>query len=60
MPRERAEHFNLVMATVAAGRAELLRLHRVGRIDDLVLRALETELDLEELGATRRRGDVAA
>lgn len=58
MPQARTEHFTLVVAAVAAGRAELLRLHRTGAIHDTVLRVLETELDLEELVALRRRGDA--
>ena len=58
MPEARAQHFTLVVAAVAAGRAELLRLHRAGAIHDSVLRVLETELDLEELVALRRRGDA--
>ncbi len=41
---------------MTAGRAELLRLHRSGAIHDSVLRSLESELDLEEVGALRRRG----
>ena len=56
MPRERAAHFDLIVAAVAAGRAELLRLHRSGCIHDSVLRTLESELDVEELAAIRRRG----
>ncbi|MDP9096776.1 MAG: sodium:proton antiporter [Pseudomonadota bacterium] len=56
MPGARAAHFDLIVAAVAAGRAELLRLHRSGAIHDNVLRALESELDLEELAARRRRG----
>ena len=35
----------------ALARAELLRLHRTGQIDDRVLHELERDLDLEELGA---------
>jgi len=45
-------HFDLVLEVVAAGRAELLRLHRAGEIDDRTLHELERDLDLEELGAT--------
>ena len=45
-------HFDLVLEAVAAGRAELLRLHRAGEIDDRTLHELERDLDLEELGAT--------
>jgi CPA1 family monovalent cation:H+ antiporter len=44
-------HFDLILAAVAAGRAELLRLHRAGDIDDRTLHELERDLDLEELGA---------
>ncbi|EGF91379.1 na+/H+ antiporter [Asticcacaulis biprosthecium C19] len=44
-------HFDLVLAAVAAGRAELIRLHRAGEIDDHVLHELERDLDLEELSA---------
>ncbi len=56
IPGARAAHFDVIVAAVAAGRAELLRLHRNGEIHDTVLRLLESELDLEELGARRRRG----
>lgn len=45
-------HFDLVLEAVAAGRAELLRLHREGEIDDRTLHELERDLDIEELGAT--------
>lgn len=44
-------HFDVVLAAVAAGRRELLRLHRVGEIDDETLHELERDLDLEELSA---------
>ncbi|MEP7246153.1 MAG: Na+/H+ antiporter [Gammaproteobacteria bacterium] len=44
-------HFDLVLEAVAAGRTELLRLHRAGEIDDRTLHELERDLDLEELGA---------
>lgn len=44
-------HFDLVLEAVAAGRAELLRLHRAGEIDDDTLNELERDLDLQELGA---------
>lgn len=44
-------HFDLILEAVAAGRAELLRLHRAGDIDDRTLHELERDLDLEELGA---------
>jgi CPA1 family monovalent cation:H+ antiporter len=44
-------HYNLVLKAVAAGRAELIRLHRAGDIDEETLHELERDLDLEELGA---------
>jgi CPA1 family monovalent cation:H+ antiporter len=56
MPNIRA-HFDVVLAAVAAGRAELIRLHRKGLIEDEVLHDLERDLDLEELGALFQRGE---
>ena len=47
----RNEHFSVVLDAIAAGRAELLRLHRAGEIHDSVLQALEEQLDLEEISA---------
>jgi CPA1 family monovalent cation:H+ antiporter len=44
-------HFDLVLKAVAAGRAELIRLHRAGDIDEDTLHELERDLDLEELSA---------
>lgn len=44
-------HFDLVLEAVAAGRSELIRLHRAGDIDDETLHELERDLDLEELSA---------
>ncbi|MET0238409.1 MAG: Na+/H+ antiporter [Sphingobium sp.] len=44
-------HFDLVLEAVAVGRAELLRLHRMGEIDEETLQELERDLDLEELSA---------
>jgi monovalent cation/hydrogen antiporter len=44
-------HFNVIIAAVAAGRRELVRLHRAHQIDDETLHSLERDLDLEELGA---------
>ncbi len=52
----RAAHFDVVLAAIAAGRQEVLHLHRTGAIHDSVLRALEQEMDIEELSARRRRG----
>lgn len=50
-------HFDVMLAAIAAGRAELVRLHREGRIEDEVLHDLERDLDLEELGIIFQRGD---
>ncbi|MET3723536.1 Na+/H+ antiporter [Sphingomonas trueperi] len=58
MPGIRA-HFDIVLAAVAAGRKELLRLHREGEIEDEVLHNLERDLDLEELGALFQGGEGA-
>lgn len=44
-------HFDLVLEAIAAGRSELIRLHRSGDIDEHVLQELERDLDLEELSA---------
>jgi len=44
-------HFDVVIAVVAVGRQELVRLHRAGDIDDDTLHELERDLDLEELVA---------
>jgi CPA1 family monovalent cation:H+ antiporter len=55
--RDIRSHFDLVLASVAAGRAELVRLHRAGKIEDEVLHDLERDLDLEELGALFQRGE---
>ncbi len=44
-------HFDLVLKAVAAGRGELIRLHRAGDIDEDTLHELERDLDLEELSA---------
>ena len=44
-------HFDVVLEAVAAGRRELIRLHRAGDIDDETLQELERDLDLEELSA---------
>ncbi|MBB6253652.1 Na+/H+ antiporter [Nitrospirillum iridis] len=53
---DRTAHYDVVLATIAAGRAEILRLHRTGRIHDDVLHVLEYELDLQEMAATTSRG----
>jgi len=50
-------HFDVILAAIAAGRVELVRLHRQGLIEDEVLHDLERDLDLEELGALYQRGE---
>jgi hypothetical protein len=47
----RREHYEVVLAAIDAGRAEIWRLHRLGMIHDEVLRTLESDLDLQELAA---------
>jgi monovalent cation/hydrogen antiporter len=44
-------HFDVVLEAIAAGRAELIRLHRAGDIDEDTLHELERDFDLEELSA---------
>jgi CPA1 family monovalent cation:H+ antiporter len=48
-------HFDVVLIAVAAGRAELIRIHRAGLIEDEVLHNLERDLDVEELAITLQR-----
>ncbi|HEY0595238.1 Na+/H+ antiporter [Sphingopyxis sp.] len=50
-------HFDVLLQAIAAGRAELLRIHRAGMIEDEVLHELERDLDVEELAMTLQRGD---
>jgi len=60
IPEERdrniAAHYDVILAAVAAGRAELVRLHRARQIDDETLHDLERDLDLEELVAIAAKG----
>jgi CPA1 family monovalent cation:H+ antiporter len=49
-------HFDVVLTTIAAGRAELIRLHRDGQIEDEVLHEVERDLDFEEMGVILQRG----
>ena len=48
-------HFDVVLEAIAASRAELIRLHRVGDIDEHTLGELQKNLDLEELNTTAVR-----
>ncbi|MDB5470984.1 MAG: Na+/H+ antiporter [Caulobacter sp.] len=50
-------HFDVLLKAIAAGRAELIRVHRAGLIEDEVLHELERDLDVEELGITFQRGE---
>jgi monovalent cation/hydrogen antiporter len=52
------EHFAVVLAAVAAGRSEILRLYNAGSIHETVLGALEHDLDLEEMSARRHLGEA--
>lgn len=49
--------FDMTLKAHAAGRAELIRLHRAGQIEDEVLHNLERDLDVEEMGILFQRGD---
>lgn len=51
-----AAHFDVILTAVAAGRAELVRLHRSRQIDDETLHDLERDLDLEEMSAIAAKG----
>jgi CPA1 family monovalent cation:H+ antiporter len=53
-------HFDVLLAAIAAGRTELIRIHRAGLIEDEVLHELERDLDVEELAMTLQRGDPQA
>ena len=48
-------HFDVVLTAISLSRAELIRLHRVGDIDEHTLNELQKNLDLEELNATAIR-----
>ncbi|WP_273502825.1 Na+/H+ antiporter [Paracoccus sphaerophysae] len=43
-------HFALLQASIEVARAELIRIHRAGLIEDEVLHNLERDLDVEEMG----------
>ncbi|RKP55904.1 cation:proton antiporter [Pararobbsia silviterrae] len=52
----RIAHYDIVLAAIAAGREELLRLHRAGMLHDELMHALERDLDLQEISARHNRG----
>jgi len=49
-------HLDVLLQAIAAARAELIRLHRAGLIEDEVLHELERDLDVEELAMTLQMG----
>ncbi|MGE7136454.1 Na+/H+ antiporter [Luteibacter sp. NPDC031894] len=51
----RAAHYDVVLAAIAAGRVELLRLHRSGQIHDELLHYIERDLDLQQIEAENDR-----
>jgi len=55
LAEDRAEHYKVLLAAIAAGREEILRLHRTEQIHDDVLHDLEHNLDLQELAAESAR-----
>lgn len=50
-------HFDVLLQAIAAGREELIRIHRAGLIEDEVLHELERDLDVEEITIVFQRGD---
>lgn len=52
----RKAHFNVILAAVAAGREELLKLHRSGQVHDELLHMMERDLDIQEIAALHSRG----
>lgn len=57
---KRSVHFAVVLAGLAAARAELLAMHRAGLLTDELLRHMEHDLDLQEVSALHVRGGAAA
>ena len=49
-------HYDIILAAIAAGREELLHLHRSGELQDELLHTIEHDLDLQEIAAMRNRG----
>jgi CPA1 family monovalent cation:H+ antiporter len=52
----RHAHFDVALQVVDVGRAELIKLHRAGKIHDSILKRIEAEFDLEELHLRRLGG----
>ena len=55
----RNAHYSVVLAAIAAGRTEMLHMHRTGLIHDELLTILEHDLDLQEIAATHGKGEAA-
>ncbi|MEJ5155195.1 sodium:proton antiporter [Gluconobacter wancherniae] len=51
LKNDRNAHYQALLTTIAAGRTELLRLHREGLVHDTVLHQLEHDLDLQQMMA---------
>jgi CPA1 family monovalent cation:H+ antiporter len=51
----REAHYDVILAALAAGRVELLRLHRSGQIHDELLHYFERDLDMQEISAENDR-----
>ena len=54
---KRLDHYTAVLFANRSARAEILSLHRGGRIHDSVLHSLEAELDLEEISTRKMMAD---
>jgi monovalent cation/hydrogen antiporter len=52
---DREAHYDVVLAALAAGRVELLRLHRAGHIHDDLLHYLERDIDFQQIAAENDR-----
>lgn len=52
----RTAHYDIVLTAIAAGREELLSLHRSGQLHDDLLHMLEHDLDLQEISAIHGKG----
>ncbi|MDY1547534.1 cation:proton antiporter [Luteibacter sahnii] len=51
----RTAHYDVILAAIAAGRVEMLRLHRSGQIHDDLLHYFERDLDLQQIEAENDR-----
>ena len=53
----RHAHYDIILAAIAAGREELIRLHRSQQLDDKLMHMLEHDLDLQEISAIHSKGE---